>query len=273
MKRFDECLVLHPQLNAEGQWEVVYREPGERGPHKVCKSNMLIEAHYKLTFVELRVVLLGVAQLNPREPVPDEIEITAAEYAEAYDTPHKQAYQAFKNAAEGLPKRKLEVFDKAGTGKRISWLKPNTTDAELYPKGSGAFNLCFSDEVKAYLSGLSRCFTVYELEKIAPLNSYYSMRLYEQFCQWRSTGKLVVTLEDFRGRLGLEGEYVRFKHLKYRVIDAAVKELCEKSGLRITWEAKRRNNKVVGLAFNFKEKSLKGSKLARFPSNPKQAHD
>ncbi|MEW8586255.1 MAG: replication initiation protein, partial [Candidatus Thiodiazotropha sp.] len=85
MKRFDECLTLHLQLNAEGQWEVVYREPGERGPHKVCKSNMLIEAHYKLTFVELRVVLLGVAQLNPREPVPDEIELTAAEYAEAYD--------------------------------------------------------------------------------------------------------------------------------------------------------------------------------------------
>ncbi|MEW8445138.1 MAG: replication initiation protein [Candidatus Thiodiazotropha sp.] len=268
MKRFDECLVLHPRLNAEGQWEVVYREPGERGPHKVCKSNMLIEAHYKLTFVELRVVLLGVAKLNPREPVPDEIEITAAEYAEAYDTPRNDVYKAFDHAATRLPGRTLEVFDKAGTGKCISWLKPNTTAAELCPKGDGAFYLSFSDEVKVYLSGLSRCFTVYELEKIAPLNSYYSMRLYEQFCQWRSTGKLVVTLEDFRGRLGLEGEYVRFKHLKYRVIDPAIKELSKKSGLRISWEVKRRNNKVVGLTFNFEEKSLKGSKLARFPYNP-----
>ncbi|MCG8030446.1 MAG: replication initiation protein, partial [Candidatus Thiodiazotropha taylori] len=142
----------------------------------------------------------------------------------------------------------------------------------LYPKGGGALYLCFSDEVKTHLTGLSRCFTEYELQKIAPLSSCYSIRLYELFCQWRSTGKLVVTLEDFRGRLGLEGEYVRFKHLKYRVIDAAVIELCEKSGLRITWEAKRRSNKVVGLVFNFKEKSLKGSKLARFPSNPMQAH-
>ncbi|MEW8465360.1 MAG: replication initiation protein [gamma proteobacterium symbiont of Ctena orbiculata] len=273
MKRFDECLVLHPQLNAEGQWEVVYREPGERGPHKVCKSNMLIEAHYKLTFVELRVVLLGVAQLNPREPVPDEIEITAEEYANTYQVTDDRAYQSFTEAAGRLPKRKLEVFDKAGTGKSISWLKPNTTAAELCPKGDGAFYLCFSDEVKAYLAGLSRCFTVYELEKIAPLKSYYSMRLYEQLCQWRSTGKLVVSLEDFRGRLGLEDKYSKFYSLKDDVIEAAIKELCEKSGLRITWEAKRRNNKVVGLAFNFKEKSLKGSKLARFPSNPKQAHD
>ncbi|MBV2124852.1 MAG: replication initiation protein [Candidatus Thiodiazotropha sp. (ex Ctena orbiculata)] len=228
---------------------------------------MLIEAHYKLTFVELRVVLLGVAQLNPREPVPDEIELTAAEYAEAYETPHKQAYQAFKNAAEGLPDRTLEVFDKAGTGKRISWLKPNTTAAELCPKGDGAFYLCFSDEVKAYLAGLSRCFTVYELEKIAPLKSYYSMRLYEQLCQWRSTGKLVVTLEDFRGRLGLEGKHEQFKYLKRDVINLAIEELHEKSGLAIAWEVKRRSNKAVGLVFNFKEKSLKGSKLARFPNS------
>ncbi|MCW4226650.1 MAG: replication initiation protein [Candidatus Thiodiazotropha endolucinida] len=267
MKRFDECLVLHPRLNAEGQWEVVYREPGERGPHKVCKSNMLIEAHYKLTFVELRVVLLGVAQLNPREPVPDEIEITAAEYAEAYDTPRNDVYKAFDHAATRLPDRTLKVFDKAGTGKRISWLKLNTTDAEICPKGYGAFYLCFSDEVKAYLAGLSRCFTVYELEKIAPLKSYYSMRLYEQLCQWRSTGKLVVSLKDFRGRLGLEGKYPKFYSLKDDVIDPAIKELSEKSGLRISWEAKRRNNKVVGLTFNFKEKSLKGSKLARFTNS------
>ncbi|MBT3093694.1 MAG: replication initiation protein [Candidatus Thiodiazotropha sp. (ex Lucina pensylvanica)] len=229
---------------------------------------MLIEAHYKLTLVELRVVLLGVAQLNPREPVPDEIELTAAEYAEAYETPRNDVYKAFDHAATRLPDRTLKVFDKAGTGKRISWLKPNTTDAELYPKGSGAFNLCFSDEVKAYLSGLSRCFTVYELEKIAPLKSYYSMRLYEQLCQWRSTGKLVVSLEDFRRRLGLEDKYSKFYSLKDDVIEAAIKELCEKSGLRISWEVKRRNNKVVGLTFNFEEKSLKDSKLARFPNNP-----
>lgn len=272
MIRFDECLTLHAQLNAEGQWEVVYREPGERGPDKVCKSNMLIEAHYKLTLVELRVVLLGVAQLNPREPVPDGIEITAEKYANTYQVTVDRAYQSFAEAADRLPDRTLEVFDKAGTGKRISWLKPNTTAAELCPKGDGAFYLCFSDEVKAYLAGLSRRFTVYELEKIAPLNSYYSMRLYEQLCQWRSTGKLVVTLEAFRGRLGLEDKYSEFSDLKRRAIDAAIEELSEKSGLRITWEVKRRNNKVVGLTFNFKEKSLRNSKLVRFPST-KQVHD
>ncbi|MCG8065036.1 MAG: replication initiation protein [Candidatus Thiodiazotropha taylori] len=228
---------------------------------------MLNNAHYdKITLVEQRVLLLGIAQLNPREPVPDEIEITAEKYANTYHVTVDRAYQSFAEAADRLPGRTLRVFDGQEGGRVISWLKPNTTAAELCPKGDGAFYLCFSDEVKVYLAGLSRCFTEYELEKIAPLSSCYSIRLYELFCQWRSTGKLVVTLEDFRGRLGLEDKYSKFYSLKDDVIEAAVKELSEKSGLRITWEVKRRNNKVVGLTFNFKEKSLRNSKLARFPT-------
>ncbi|MCG8079140.1 MAG: replication initiation protein [Candidatus Thiodiazotropha taylori] len=266
MKRLDDHLALG--LKALKSGEITLLKALSPGPARVCKSNMLNNAHYdKITLVEQRVLLLGIAQLNPFEPVPDEIEITAAAYAEAYGTPRNDVYKAFDHAATRLPDRTLEVFDDVYGPERIHWLKPNTTAAELCPKGDGAFYLCFSDEVKVYLAGLSRCFTEYELEKIAPLSSCYSIRLYELFCQWRSTGKLVITLEDFRGRLGLEDKYSEFFNLKQRVIDAAVKELCEKSGLRITWEVKRRSNKVVGLVFNFKEKSLKGSKLARFPNS------
>ncbi|MCG7888236.1 MAG: replication initiation protein [Candidatus Thiodiazotropha taylori] len=267
MKRLDDHLALG--LKALKSGEITLLKALSPGPARVCKSNMLNNAHYdKITLVEQRVLLLGIAQLNPFEPVPDEIEITAAAYAEAYGTPRNDVYKAFDHAATRLPDRTLEVFDDVYGPERIHWLKPNTTPETLYPKGGGALYLCFSDEVKTHLTGLSRCFTVYELQKIAPLSSCYSIRLYELFCQWRSIGKLVITLEDFRGRMGLEGEYVRFKHLKYRVIDAAIEELSEKSGLRISWEAKRRSNKVVGLTFNFEEKSLKGSKLARFPNNP-----
>ncbi|MCG7892663.1 MAG: replication initiation protein [Candidatus Thiodiazotropha endolucinida] len=271
MKRLDDHLALG--LKALKSGEITLLKALSPGPARVCKSNMLNNAHYdKITLVEQRVLLLGIAQLNPFEPVPDEIEITAAAYAEAYGTPRNDVYKAFDHAATRLPGRTLRVFDGQEGGRVILWLKPNTTAAELCPKGDGAFYLCFSDEVKVYLAGLSRCFTEYELEKIAPLSSCYSIRLYELFCQWRSTGKLVITLEDFRGRLGLDGKHEQFKYLKRDVINLAIEELCEKSGLAIAWEVKRRSNKAVGLVFNFKEKSLGNSKLARFPNNPMQAH-
>ncbi|MBT3025344.1 MAG: RepB family plasmid replication initiator protein, partial [Candidatus Thiodiazotropha sp. (ex Ctena orbiculata)] len=138
MKRLDDHLVAG--LKALESGNVYLLKALSPGPARVCKSNMLNNAHYdKITLVEQRVLLLGIAQLNPFEPVPDEIEITAAAYAEAYGTPRKQAYQAFKNAAEGLPDRTLEVFDDVYGPERIHWLKPNTTAAELCPKGDGAF--------------------------------------------------------------------------------------------------------------------------------------
>ncbi|MCG8093818.1 MAG: replication initiation protein [Candidatus Thiodiazotropha endolucinida] len=267
MKRLDDHLAVG--LKALKSGEITLLKALSPGPARVCKSNMLNNAHYdKITLVEQRVLLLGIAQLNPFEPVPDEIEITAEGYANTYHVTVDRAYQSFAEAADRLTGRTLEVFDDVYGPERIHWLKPNTTAAELCPKGDGAFYLCFSDEVKTHLSGLSRCFTEYELQKIAPLSSCYSIRLYELFCQWRSTGKLVVTLEDFRGRLGLEGQYSKFYSLKDDVIEVAIEELSEKSGLAITWEVKRRGNKVVGLVFNFKEKSLKGSKLVRFSNNP-----
>ncbi|MFC1389287.1 MAG: replication initiation protein, partial [gamma proteobacterium symbiont of Clathrolucina costata] len=177
MKRLNDHVAVG--LKALKSGEITLLKALSPGPARVCKSNMLNNAHYdKITLVEQRVLLLGIAQLNPFEPVPDEIEITAEGYANTYNTPRKQAYQAFKNAAEGLPDRTLEVFDDVYGPERIHWLKPNTTAAELCPKGDGAFYLCFSDEVKTHLAGLSRCFTAYELQKIAPLSSCYSIRLY-----------------------------------------------------------------------------------------------
>ncbi|MCG8119251.1 MAG: replication initiation protein [Candidatus Thiodiazotropha endolucinida] len=266
MKRLDDHLALG--LKALKSGEITLLKVLSPGPARVCKSNMLNNAHYdKITLVEQRVLLLGIAQLNPFEPVPDEIEITAEGYANTYHVTVDRAYQSFAETADRLPGRTLRVFDGQEGGRVISWLKPNTTAAELCPKGDGAFYLCFSDEVKTHLRGLSRCFTEYELQKIAPLSSCYSIRLYELFCQWRSTGKLVITLEDFRGRLGLEDKYSEFFNLKRWAIDAAVKELCEKSGLKISWEVKRRSNKVVGLIFDFKEKSLGNSKLVRFTNS------
>ncbi|MBV2100963.1 MAG: replication initiation protein [Candidatus Thiodiazotropha sp. (ex Lucina aurantia)] len=266
MKRLDDHLVAG--LKALESGNVYLLKALSPGPARVCKSNMLINAHYdKITLVEQRGLLLGIAQLNPFKSVPDEIEITAEDYANTYKVTPQRAYQSLIEAADRLPDRTLTVFDDVYGPERIHWLKPNTTPETLYPKGGGALYLCFSDEVKTHLTGLSRCFTAYELQKIAPLSSCYSIRLYELFCQWRSTGKLVITLEEFRGRMGLDGKHEQFKFLKRDVINLAIEELCEKSGLAITWEAKRRSNKVVGLTFNFEEKSLKGSKLARFPNS------
>ena len=69
--------------------------------HLVVKSNLLIQASYKQTLNEQRLVLLAVSGLDSRRPgirpgfnQVEGIKITAADFAEAWKIPPAEAYHA-----------------------------------------------------------------------------------------------------------------------------------------------------------------------------------
>ncbi|MCM8922324.1 MAG: replication initiation protein, partial [Candidatus Thiodiazotropha sp.] len=81
----------------------------------VSKSNMIIRANYRLTLVEQRILLACIAKINPFEPVPEVITLTADEYAAIYKTTKgKAVYRALKNASLVLPDRVLTIVDEHG---------------------------------------------------------------------------------------------------------------------------------------------------------------
>ncbi|MCU7881909.1 MAG: replication initiation protein [Candidatus Thiodiazotropha sp. (ex Lucinoma aequizonata)] len=237
---------------------------------------MMIRANYQLTLVEQRILLACIAKINPCEPVPEVVTLTAGDYAEIYKTKGKAAYKALKRASLVLPDRELAITDQHEEKEVMRWLKNtpgnrDTTKEErgkaLYPLWEGRIILRFSDGVKPLLSGMSKNFTQYELEKVAGLQSVYSIRLYELLMNWRRKGALFITLDDFKARLGIEDQYSQIFHLKSAVIVPAVEELGQKSGLSIKWTPKRRGKAVSGLTFTFRERSKRDSKLRRLPSN------
>ena len=70
---------------------------------KVTKSNDLIEASYKLTLNEQRLVLLAIARLDSRKPMPNgKLTIRAVEFAETFAVEPKHAYAALEEAATRL---------------------------------------------------------------------------------------------------------------------------------------------------------------------------
>lgn len=233
---------------------------------------MIIRANYRLTLVEQRILLACIAKINPFEPVPEVITLTADEYAAIYKTTKgKAVYRALKNASLVLPDRVLTIVDEHGEQEVIPWLK-NTSEAGIepveavYPLWEGRIYLRFSEGVKPFLSGMSKNFTQYELEKVAGLKSTHSLRLYELLISWRKTKKLLISLEDFKVRLGIDGKYPAFSDIKQEVIEPAVKELGKESALSVKWTAKRRGRAVVGIEFKFRERSKRGSKLRRLPN-------
>lgn len=215
----------------------------------VTKSNVLIQASYKLNLNEQRLVLACVAQLDGRRPMPKDNLFTlhVADFAEVYGIPLGQAYEALGEAAKTLYERDIKVYD-GKVKERFRWIYH-----VKYHEGDAKVTVGFSPTVAPYLSLLNQQFTSYQLKRVAALGSAYSIRLFEMLSQYKGTGIYVVRLDDFKALLEVEDKYPRFFDLCKRVIDPAVSELKEKSGLDIGWRAVRKGRSVERLEFVFRE--------------------
>jgi plasmid replication initiation protein len=105
---------------------------------------------------------------------------------------------------------------------------------------------------RVLLSLLKRQFTSYQLQQASALRSVYSWRLLELLTRFESTGWAEYTIEDFATAMdATEKQRTDFNNIKRRMIEPAVRELCEKDGWLIQWRAIKAGRKVRAIRFDF----------------------
>jgi len=215
----------------------------------VVKSNHLIEASYKLTLNEQRLVLIGISKLRPRAPMGKQKvqKITVAEYADMFNLDPKNAYTDLKKASDKLLHRLIKTHDEKGYDK-FHWV-----ERIRYEKKSGFVEVHFTDSIAPYLTLLHGNFTKYELSALSEVKSTYAIRLFEMFKRWEQKGERFIMLDDFRKWFEIEDKYKKYSDLKKRVIEPAIKELEDKANLIITWDEIKNGRKVTGFDFMFEE--------------------
>lgn len=232
-------------------------EHGISRNRSVTKSNDLIEASYRLTVTEQRVLLLVISQLDPRKP-PEQTahkhRICADDYAAVYGIELKHAYESLKDAVRTLYHRSIRTYEGQGRKRRNIIRDRRWIYEAAYLEDEGACELRFHPDIAPLLTALHRRFTSYDHAQIAELRSTYAIRLYEMLAQWRSTGELRITIEDLRHRLGLDDKYKRVSNFRDRVIRPAVRELQQKTSLEIDCDEIKRGRALVSLVFRFREK-------------------
>jgi plasmid replication initiation protein len=218
----------------------------------VTKHNHLIEASYKLTLEEQRLILACIAKIDSRENgnIPSSITITAKEYGELFGIQLKHAYQQLREATDNLYERDIKIRD-AKTRKRRRWVQ-----AADYNDSQGSVSLSFSDYVKPYIGQLNGLFKSYQLQNVCSLKSIYSIRLYELLNQWRETGNRYVRLDDFKNMLQISDKYERYADLRKCVIEPAIKELNQKTDFCVSFKPEKQGKKIVRLTFNFSTTDL-----------------
>ena len=235
----------------------------------VCKDNKFIEASYKLTLNELRVVLACIGQVNSMEELlkTDEFELSAKDFATLFSVSEDRAYHALIEVTETLFNRYVVIDNPYPDRPKVKRLKMRWISSVEYLSDEGKISLCFSQKMLPFLSELKTMFTKYRLEHVGKMTSIHAIRLYELLAQWQSVGKREVEIDWLKKQFQLDENYDRMDNFKARVLDPAVKDINENSNFNVVWEQRKTGRRVTHLTFTFAEKKPK--KLAKLKQKTK----
>jgi plasmid replication initiation protein len=225
------------------------------GKDLVVQSNRVIEASYRLSLLEQRIILYAICDSREKQQglSPDNwLTIDSKAFAKAFNLDPTNAYNQLIESAKTLFDRMITLYDNEGDVRRIEthWLA-----AHARVDATGEVQVLFAQNIVPFITRLETEFTAYRLDRIGGLSSAYSVRLYEFLLQYLSLGKRDIEIEQLRKVLGLEGEYAALDDLKKRIIDVSVDQINERTDLTVAYTQRRTGRFITHLLFSIKSKS------------------
>ena len=211
----------------------------------VTKGNALVEASYRLSISEQRVLAFAIARIHPDDDDFGICRFKATDLQKLIESANKDEHQRLKALVKDLAERTLQIPRESGGWLVASWL----ASGEYFP-GRGEIELEFSQKLKPYLLLLRERFTSYGIENIVKLRSRYSIRLYELLKQYESIGRRSFELAELRHILGLSdnefGQWIDFKRF---VLERAQRELPKKTDLGFSYTTRKHIRAVAFVDF------------------------
>jgi plasmid replication initiation protein len=241
----------------------------------VYKSNSLVEASYRLSVAEQRIVLACISQVPRGEPVTDEVmySVSVHDIAELSETEGSNTYRDLQEATLRLKRREVRIEKEAnGKAKRKNELICGWVQSVVYMEDEGRVCLRFNKDMLPYLTELSTQFTKYRLKAVAKMDSAYAVRLYELLAQWQGIGKREVSVEWLRDTFQLGDKYPAIKDLKKWVFDPAVAQINEHSDLTASYDQRKTGRNVTHLIFTFAPKEEAKPEPAKPQEAPADIH-
>jgi plasmid replication initiation protein len=239
---------------------------------EVVKSNALIEATYRLSVMEQRIILSCLKLIDSRVPITDDImyEIRVSDIAKLAGKSRNSLYEEVKDAAMRLYRREVFILKKPnGNGKHKNVLLTRWVQSVKYTDESATISLRFAKDILPYISDLRKEFTKYTLSDISKFDSAYSIRLYELMRQYRVKGKREIELNELREMFQIGDKYKVTKDFKRYIIDIAIKDINSKTSLKIAYEQIKTGRKITGFCFRIIEKEEPKTITSTKPNKPR----
>lgn len=210
----------------------------------VIKSNSLIQANYKLSLGEQRLIYILTSKIQKNDADFKAYKLTIKEFVDIVGVKSKNMYSEVEKYADKLRQRQL--FIKTENSRlKLNWL----SSAEYFDE-EGIIELEFSPKLKPFLLQLKSKFTTMSLSELMNFGSIYSSRLYEILKQYQKLGSRIIEVSELKEILGIENnEYPKYANFKQKVLVIAKKELKEKSDIWFDFEEVKEKRKVVAIKF------------------------
>lgn len=234
----------------------------------IYKSNELVEAGYRLSLAEQRMIILSLGQIDSRDLTQKKVTLYAKDYAKEWGVSEVNAMREIKQATSRLFDRYITLKNADETTK-FRWIQ----SIAKYHKGEARISFTFSDDILPFLFELDFKLgvTKYELLSVSGFSSVYSFRLYELAVKLLGMRNQVIDLDEIRRILQLENKYPEYKEFNKFVLKPSLSDINEKSDLLLNIEPVKAGRKIVALEFQIAKKA-KSKKAEPTPEGTRKIH-
>ncbi|MBY0123299.1 replication initiation protein [Bacillus sp. S/N-304-OC-R1] len=232
-----------------------------RPSNLVTKSNMLIEANYKLGVVEQKIILCLASNIQPTDSDFKTYTLPIKEFTKLLGLKGTPKYTELRQTTRELMQKVFEVrINKKVI--QVAWLS-----YVAYNETEGTIDIRFDPFLRPYLLELKKEFTSYKLENVVKLKSSYAIRIYELLKQYEKLQERTFPLHTLRKMLGAEDIYPAYGNFKQRVLVPAQKELKKKTDISFEIEEIKDGRRVSKVKFMIQSVKKNGEQLSLFEEN------
>ncbi len=226
--------------------------------NNIRQSNFLIEARYKLTTQEFRIVSVIKSMVSQEDEDFKGYRINLKDIAKIIEVTGDSLIADLKKAANGLLKKPLVIYH-GGATIQMNWIS-----SYKHEKGQSFIQIRLDPELKPYLLQIKSSYTDFELKELLSLKSFYSYRIYELMKQYHPTiPKRSFPLEELKEILGCQDSYPSYSNFRDKVLNPAILEINNNKQLKIIlgFEANKIGKKVTGITFFIYERNSDSEKV------------
>lgn len=228
---------------------------------QIKQSNRLIEAKYKLTVYEQRMMIFICSQLNPNAAEFSKVRVSVADMASFCKFDETKSYSHVKSTIMRLMSRIVQIKMDDGGWYATHWLQK----AKYIPSES-VVEYEIDDELKPELLQLRAAYLSTPAAPLMEFRRDYSARLYFILKKMLKVGTFEYEIDFFRERFQLSKSYDIFFNFKNKVLEPAIAEINEKSDIDVEHKYVKNGRSYVSVKFTVILKKKK--KKEALPSPP-----